>query len=302
MFWRIIAADQRKSFIAMENPPEDLFARRENKAYLLIGQHLFKQGIPVPEILFFDLAKGWFILEDLGETNLQETIVSERNRFELYQKITEILLRMQLKGLDDFDPNWTCQTERYDAFVMRRYEVEYFQEAFLYGLLGLKKKWPELETAFQYLILKASRAGTQVFLHRDFQSRNIMILKDRVGILDWQGGRLGPPGYDLASLLIDPYTHLNIEEQNRIFFYYLKLLKSERPAWTALFEETYPYLAIQRNLQILGAFAFLSRVRGKMHFVAYIPKAFKSLQNLLQMQKDPEFSTLKELLDSIEQY
>jgi hypothetical protein len=300
MFWRVVLGDRLKRFIIMENPPRDSFSLRENKAYLLIGQHLFRRQIPVPEILFVDLSKGCFVLEDLGGTNLQERASFAENRIPLFQKVVEILLQLQIKGFDGFDPSWTCQTEYYDAYVMRRYEIEYFKEAFLFGFLGLKKEWPELEPAFRHLITKASSAGTQVFLHRDFQSRNIMILDNKIGILDWQGGRLGPPGYDLASLLIDPYTCLNQEEQNRIYSYYISLLEKERPGWLALFEETYPYLAFQRNLQILGAFAFLSRVRGKMHFVTYIPRAVESLRCLLQKLNDPELVALKKLFESIE--
>jgi hypothetical protein len=129
-----------------------------------------------------------------------------------------------------------------------------------------------------------------------------MILNNKIGILDWQGGRLGPPGYDLASLLIDPYTCLNQEEQNRIYSYYTNLLNKERPEWVTLFEATYPYLAFQRNLQILGAFAFLSHMRGKMHFVTYIPRAIESLRCLLQKWNDPELGALKELFESIELY
>jgi len=290
--------DPLKRFIMMENPPRDPFAFKENEAYLLIGQHLFKRQIPVPEILLADLSKGCFVLEDLGSTHLQEKALLVEDRIPLFQKVVEILLQLQIKGLEGFDPNWTCQTPYYDADVMRRYEIEYFKEAFLSRFLGFKKEWPELEPAFRHLIAKASSAGTQVFLHRDFQSRNIMILDHKIGILDWQGGRLGPPGYDLASLLIDPYTCLNQEEQNRIYSHYTDLLNKERPEWVTLFEATYLYLAFQRNLQILGAFAFLTRVRGKIHFTSYIPHAIESLRGLLKKLNDPELGALEELFES----
>jgi len=63
--------------------------------------------------------------------------------------------------------------------------------------------------------------------------------------------------------------------------------------------ETYPYLAIQRNLQILGAFSFLSRIKGKNYFETYIPIAFKSLETLLSHMKDPELNPLKTLISTI---
>ena len=121
----------------------------------------------------------------------------------------------------------------------------------------------------------------------------------KIGIIDWQGARLGPLGYDVASLLIDPYTRLSSHQRAHIYDVYVQLLKGSRPGRVSSFERHYPYLAIQRNLQILGAFAFLSRVRGKVHFEAYLSPALESLGRLLEELADPDLKTLREVVKDL---
>ncbi|MCP4668415.1 MAG: phosphotransferase, partial [Deltaproteobacteria bacterium] len=263
------ASGRGRGYIAMANPPGDHTTKRENRAYVMIGKHLRKKGAPVPEILHYDLEQGWFLLEDLGRTNLQDVALSSENPLPLYEKVLENLFRLQIEGAKGFDPSWCSQTEVYDRTVMRTYESDYFRDAFLYGYLGLKKEWPELEPSFDYLAERASGADNRFFLHRDFQSRNILISRGGIGIIDWQGGRLGPLGYDLASLLIDPYTGLSRRQREHLYDYYLLLVKEHDARRVAQFETCYPYLAIQRNLQILGAFSFLTKVMKKKYFEAY---------------------------------
>ena len=93
----------------------------------------------------------------------------------------------------------------------------FFRVAFLCRYLGLKRKWPELERPFNHLAEMASSAEGNFFIHRDFQSRNILVSQGRIGVIDWQGGRLGPLEYDLASLLIDPYVSIPHPVRDKIF-------------------------------------------------------------------------------------
>ena len=298
-FWRIIPPESETTFVAMENSPIDDISKRENLAYLHIGKHLYQKDLPVPEIYRVDLGKGWFILEDLGDTHLQTEVTHQEKRIPLYEKIIDILFRLQIKGSEDFNTQWCYQTERYDRFVMRHYEANYFRDAFLCHYLGLKKDWPELEEAFDYLAENASAADNRFFLHRDFQSRNIMVSPSKIGIVDWQGGRLGPLAYDLASLLIDPYTDLSSPEKRQIYENYLLMLKDYQPKWVDPFKRDFPYLAIQRNLQILGAFSYLTKVQKKPYFERYISPALRSLLGLLEEQGDKKLSPLKNLLISL---
>ncbi|MFC1821853.1 aminoglycoside phosphotransferase family protein [Thermodesulfobacteriota bacterium] len=298
-FWRLSVPMSEVSFIVMANSPDTTFAKRENLAYLKIGRHLFGKGVPLPEIHSFDLTHGWFIIEDFGDVSLQEAGSENPDRTALYEKVVETLFRLQTDGSHGFDTRWCCQTESYDYDVMRRYESNYFRDAFLINYLGLDRKWNHLESPFDYLAEGASGAENHFLLHRDFQSRNIMISTSKIGIIDWQGARLGPLGYDLASLLIDPYSALSSSEKNYLFQCYLQLLRDHQPGLVDPFRRTYPYLAIQRNLQILGAFSYLSKVMEKNFFEIYIPPALESLKALIDGLNDPKLSPLADLLKSL---
>ena len=239
-------------------------------------------------------------MEDMGTISLQQYVSSTENPLPIYKKVLEHLFRLQIEGAKDFDTAWCCQTKKYDYTVMRRYEADYFKDAYLCGYLGLKKEWSELETSFDHLAETASRAEARFFLHRDSQSRNIMISKEKIGIIDWQGGRLGPLGYDLAALLIDPYAGLSLQQREDLYQSYIHLIKEHNFNWIDSFEIYYPYLAIQRNLQILGAFSFLTKVRIKRYFEAYIPPALKTLHDLLNQLNDPKLSPLRDLITNLQ--
>ena len=299
LFQRFIPEGCDTSFIIMENTPENVLLEKENLSYLKIGNHLYKKGLAVPEIFDFDLKKGLFILEDLGDINLQKAVSLLNDPIKLYEQILEFLFKLQVEGASGFDPEYCYQTKRYDRYVMRRYESEYFRDSFLINYLGINKDLTGLEMTFDFLASKASYPKSNFFLHRDFQSRNIMICNGKIKILDWQGARLGPLAYDLASLVIDPYTDLSDITKKNIYESYFLLLKESRSVELSSFEESFPYLAIQRNLQILGAFAYLSKIRKKPYFEAFIPTALYSLNSLLVESGDSQLLPLREILNEI---
>lgn len=300
LFSRIIHPGTGESYVVVENKPANDFLKKENYAYLMIGRHLFGKGLPLPEIYDYDPDSGLFILEDMGDVKLQDEVLRRNDPNRLLEDVIEILFELQTRGIEGFNKEWCCQTEKYDNFVMRRYESEYFRDSFLAGYLGMKRDWPELEAPFSHLSEMASQADSNYFLHRDFQSRNIMIKQDRIGILDWQGSRTGPLGYDLASFLIDPYINIASREKTRLYSKYLALLKEYDASLTWSFERYFPYLAIQRNLQMLGAFSYLTKVLGKIYFKEYIPAAVTTLKQLLDELMDPKLSSLTEVVHNVQ--
>ncbi|HUT83967.1 MAG TPA: phosphotransferase [Thermodesulfobacteriota bacterium] len=300
LFWRITLPALELSLIAMANPPTDETSRRENVAYVMIGKHLRVKGVPIPEIYRYELERGWFVMEDMGHTSLQELVCSNKDPLPIYERVLRHLFRMQVEGAKDFDTAWCCQSERYDHAVMRRNEADYFRDAFLSKYLCIKNEWPELETSFNHLAGKASSSEGRFFLHRDFQSRNILVSEGDIGIVDWQGGRLGPLGYDLASLLIDPYTGLSPRQKNELYQSYLLLVQEHDAGEADSLERYFPYLAIQRNLQILGAFSYLTQVMNKRYFESYIPAALGTLYDLLYQVSDRELSPLRQLVKDLQ--
>jgi len=296
-FWRIPGYGTRPSLVAVSSPPRNAFKRRENRAYLEIGRHLYARGVAVPRIYAFDLDRGWFLMEDMGASTLQERVLGGEDPIPLYRRVLDLLFRLQIRGIEGFDPGWCCQTRAYDTLVMRRYESDYFADAFLGSFLGLKREVSGLVEAFDHMARKAAVARPLVLIHRDFQSRNILVGPHRLGIVDWQGARPGPPGYDLASLIIDPYVPLKQEAAVEIRRSYEALLREYSSTLWETFEETFEYLALQRNLQILGAFSFLAQSRGKRYFERYIPPAVAGLRARLLGLGDPALEPLREVVE-----
>ena len=295
IFYRL--SNNQRSFIIMDHPPAEENAAKENISYLKIGEHLLNKGIPVPFIYKYDLESGRFIMEDLGDNSLQQAALGSEDPIGIYKKVVGLLVKTQFEGREGFDPDWCYQTKKYDEFTMKKFEADYFSTYFLGEFLDLKEDCAELEPSFKHIVQRASLAENDYFLHRDFQSRNLIIKDDKIGIIDWQGGRLGPLQYDLASLLIDPYVGLKNNHKEILYDYYLKLIEERIPGISDSFMCYYPYLAVQRNLQILGAFSYLGKIHGKRRFFSYIPPALQSLDGLLDGLNETELYPLKKLVD-----
>jgi aminoglycoside/choline kinase family phosphotransferase len=163
----------------------------------------------------------------------------------------------------------------------------------------LEASFHQFEKEFNHLAEKALLGALFGFMHRDLQSRNIMIHQDEPYFIDFQGGRLGPLQYDLASLLIDPYVNLAEAMQRSLLNYCVKSLSLTKNIDPFAFEQCFSYCALARNLQMLGAFGFLSLRKQKPYFKKYIPIALKSLKNRLDQFKPAEFGQLRLLVDKL---
>ena len=299
LFWRVKSPDLKPSLIAMANPPTKDALREENQAYLFIGRHLHQRGIPVPEIFAHKALRGFFLMADFGTTNLQSAINGNTSPLPYYERVLDTLLQLHTEGPKGFDTQWCCQTSRYNRHVMRSLESDYFKKAFLIEYIGLKTDLEPLDKDFDYLADMVSKCNGDSLIHRDFQSRNIMIQNDGVGILDWQGARLGPPAYDLASLVVDPYVNLEWSIRDSIYETYVKALAPANLGWAQDLERYFWYVAIQRNLQILGAFGFLTKQRHKQNFEQYIPRAVVILNELVDRVQDKSLNNLRALAREI---
>jgi aminoglycoside/choline kinase family phosphotransferase len=125
-----------------------------------------------------------------------------------------------------------------------------------------------------------------------------MISDGKIRIIDFQGARLGPLGYDLASLLIDPYAGLPEQVQHELIEHYLEHL-CKYGLDDRAFMRGYPYLALQRNLQILGAYSFLGFQKNKKFFRQFIRPATFSLQQRLTQPEAKDYPLLRKLTDKI---
>ncbi len=285
----------RHSLILADHGIRENRSTSEVDAFVHIGQHLYHQGVAVPKIYFCDTFCGLVFLDDLGDVNLQQAArLTTHPEFllRLYKSVIDQLIKLSLGGGEKFDPAWTYQSARYDKELIIEKECRYFQEMFLNRYLGLGARLEDLAADFTTLAQKALQYSNTGFMHRDMQSRNIMIKNQQVYFIDFQGGRFGPIQYDLASLLIDPYVELPDVIQAQLLDYSVDALSEKTAVEPEKFRRCFHYCSLTRNLQILGAFAYLSKIKGKHYFEDYIPAALQTLGSNLHVRRRDEFPAL----------
>jgi aminoglycoside/choline kinase family phosphotransferase len=290
----------RKTSILVDHPGGRKGVPSENSAFYYIGRHLASRGIHTPAVNDFDQRLGIFLLEDFGDLTLEDWINKKNGYlFGTYKKIIKHLVRIQVDGSRGFDPRKCYDTPVYDGNFSWERETQYFIRSFLQGYLGREKIDSAARIEFQEIALRVDQEKSRFFLYRDFQSRNIMVLPDGFGFIDFQGGRLGPPQYDLASLLIDPYVGLSRTLQEKLITFYLQELSKKTAAPPSDFRTHYRIIGFQRNLQILGAFSFLSRVKGKTYFENYIPGAVDNLKGWVTNDLFKPYRHLRKLIKEL---
>jgi hypothetical protein len=298
--FRVLAG--KRTYIAVAHPQGRQGRPSENDSFYYIGRHLSSKGLPAPAIHAYDQRRGYFLMEDFGDVSL-ESVVKEITRGDkvkaLYEDIILLLLQIQMDGAKGFDPRRCYDTSVYNGLFSWERESRYFLEAFLKNYRGGEKPSQGLEEELKHLALMVDEEKSRFFLYRDFQSRNIMMVGNGFGLIDFQAGRLGPPQYDLASLLIDPYVGLSEEFQEELLDYYLRNISKKVPLNLRDFHRNYEIIAFQRNLQILGAFAFLARVKGKRYFEASIPPALKSLKNRVRRDLFKPFQIIRKVCNDL---
>jgi aminoglycoside/choline kinase family phosphotransferase len=171
--------------------------------------------------------------------------------------------------------------ERIFDYGYLRWETGYFIDRFVRGLMKHEPADPALlDKEFHRLALMADAFPRRI-IHRDFQSQNIMITKGGIPrVIDYQGARLAPPAYDIASILWDPYAPLNGAMRERLLDYYLGAAGERAGSWLKTEELRGSLLCcrLQRHMQALGAFGFLSSVKGKNYFLKFLPEGLRLLK------------------------
>jgi len=263
-----------------------------------IGRHLHSCHVPVPKIYSYDRFSGIVAMQDLGDTHFQSVVnetTDNQKRFLLYRRAVDILIHFSQSGIIGFDSGWTWQTVSYDRELIVQKECRYFMEAYVQALSGFSARFEDYAAEFEQLADDATAYSIQGLMHRDFQSRNIMVIDDGLYVIDFQGARRGPLQYDLASLLNDPYTDLPAAFREEILSYAAGCFPGDKERLI----RGYRYCSLSRGMQVLGAFGFLSNTRGKTFFQQYIPAALRSLKQILDHLPSGEFPRLRDLCNHL---
>jgi len=266
------------SYVLMFSPPGD----PDNQRYVEIGRFLGERDLGAPQLLAAVADSSSAVLEDLGDGRLYDLALAaggEQSLKELYSPVVSFLARLAARGTAGIEACPAAASRALD-YEQLRWETDYFRDRCLVGLLGMSRKETDaLDGEFEALAREVEKQP-RVFMHRDFQSQNIMIRDGRVRIVDFQGARRGPLAYDLASLLKDPYVCLPHRLRRELAeLYRTELAALGGPEVSGPDLHRYLLLAgLQRNMQALGAYGFLSRVKGKSGFEAFLAPGFERLR------------------------
>ncbi|MBL9051290.1 MAG: phosphotransferase [Tabrizicola sp.] len=257
--------------VLMDNPPG---GADDPAAFSAMARHLRGLGLSAPAILAEDLEQGFLLLEDLGDDLYARLLNADASReAELYAAATDVLLHLQSQPAPSGLPNLGAEAWG-DAAC-------FAPDWYAFAATGVK---PDT-TAFRAALVKALRAhadGPRVLILRDFHAENLLWLPGRgglarVGLLDFQLGQLGQPGYDLVSLLQDARRDVSPATEASMIARFTSATGADLDSFAA----QYATIGAQRALRILGIFARLCLVVGKPQYLPLIPRVWDQLQRNL---------------------
>jgi N-acetylmuramate 1-kinase len=266
-----------------------------------ILKHLQKNGVQVPVLYFYDESCGLLYLEDFGDVTLaQAWRESSSGRGEaLYCQAVDQLVQLHLQASHPSTVPCVAFTRSFDV-PLYLWEFDHFLE---YGIvvrerpMSAEDKVPVREE-FQKMA-EWLTAQPQVFTHRDYHSRNLMVDGKRLGVIDFQDALMGPVTYDLASLLRDSYIALDEGVIDRLIARYVEGMRqnlslSQQSAMLLhdpeAFRRLFDFTSIQRNLKAAGRFVYIDRVKGNASFLASIPQTLKNVR--ANLDKYPQLHRL----------
>jgi hypothetical protein len=260
------------SWIVMDAPPD----KEDLATYLAVTGLLESCGVHVPHVRGADTDAGFALLEDLGDTHLLTALGQGADPDRLYGQALDALSALQLGG-----DAASRQLPPYDREVLLR-EMRLLPEWYCARHLGLTLTPSEqvlIGRTFDWLA-EAALAQPQVFVHRDYHSRNLMVLANRSpGVIDFQDALRGPVGYDLASILKDCYVEWpRARVEQWLAGYRARLLaggangRALAGDSTAQFLRWFDLIGLQRHLKVLGIFARLFWRDGKTGYLGDLPR------------------------------
>ena len=294
-----------KTAVVMELPADPVKSEEVSKGgppaelpFLNVHRYLSGLDVRVPHI-YLDAAKdGFLVTEDLTDRTLERSLQEGADRRETYGRAIDQLARLRAHAERAPDPRCLAWTRAFD-YDLFHWEFEHFLE---YGLIAREAKISddELQTLrreFARISLELSQAGRS-FTHRDYQSRNIMVLDSgEQVVIDFQDALQGPRQYDLVCLLRDSYIELDRPLIDEMLARYVQRFEEEGGEKIDLQEFTafFDLLTVQRKLKDAGRFVFIDRVKKNPSFLVHIPSSLKYVKDALLRR--PELAEVRGILE-----
>lgn len=273
-----------KSLIIMDAPPEN----ESCDAFIAISKQLKQIGLNVPEVLAQELKLGFLLLTDLG-TQTYLSVLNENNAEELYTNALTSLVTLQTKGgpPGNFLPLYTADILRTE---MAMFDDWLGQKHLDMGMNKLERlDWQALQST----LIKSALSQPQVYVHRDYHSRNLMFTEqNNPGILDYQDALKGALTYDAVSMLKDCYITWDEQQVSEWLRQYFLMLCEvnivSKHEWKA-FQKSFDLMGMQRHLKASGIFARLYHRDGKENYLNDIPATLDYLAKASEKYKESHF-------------
>ena len=291
-YFRLRMADDGQRFIVMDAPPD----KEDCRPWIAIAR-LFAQGeVHVPKIFAEDANLGFILMSDLGDTTYLQALTQD-NAAALYADALGSLIAIQKLSRPGVLPDYsrellTREMRLFDEWYVGHHKATSLDDNERAGL----------ETVYDR-ILSVNLAEPQVFVHRDYHSRNLMHLSEgpNPGIIDFQDAVFGPISYDLASLFKDAYIRWEEDFVLDLLIRYWETARSlglPVRADFADFLRDYDWMGVQRHLKVLGIFARLNHRDGKPAYLDDMPVVLEHLRRTCRRYRD--LSPLLRLLDRLD--
>ena len=268
--------------------------------FLEVRDLLAERGIDVPEVLAEDTERGWLVIEDLGDETLANWLAKHpADKPALYTKAVCDLARGQAVLAEL--PQGSVVASRTFDFELLRWEIEHFKE---WGLdargtplaAGDRAQWSAIADRLARRVADLPKG----FVHRDYQSRNLMVVPGeapRLVWIDFQDALLGPRVYDLVALLNDSYQEFDRAFVEARLAEYAAAAGLPREGCDALPSE-FDLVTVQRKLKDAGRFVFIDRQKNNPSFLKFVTPTIRKVNDALRRlaPRDPDMKALQAIL------
>ena len=251
------------AYLAVDAPP----LTEDTPQFLRVAQLLAASQVSTPKILVADESRGFLLVEDLGD-NVMYQQINLQNAEALYHQANNLIIQMQAtpqkpEWLPVYDADFLCR----EMFIF----IEWFVEKLLCYELSDDEKNLLMDTFTSLTTMAAEQPQTLV--HRDFHSRNLLITKNNLTTIDFQGAVWGPMTYDPVSLLRDCYLRWPPEKVQEwaLDFFEKKQSRSTMPCSSETYLQWFDWMGLQRHIKVLGIFARLHLRDNKHHYLHDLP-------------------------------
>ena len=259
--------------------------------YIVVNKILAKYKIYAPKLISNHYEHNIIEITDLGQKSFYNSVIKKKNKFKYYKDLIKIIIKLQnIKLQQNYRlGKFKINFQNYSIRNLHKESDLFFDWYLKYCFKSSKlKKIKDIIKNELTKIYKKLYFHNNTFVHRDFHASNIMINKNKLGLIDSQDAIIGNPLYDVASLIDDVRIKLPSNLQEELLNFYYNKSKFKKEKYKNL-KNDFEILSVQRNLKILGIFVRLFKRDGKPNYLKYLPYTWSLIERRL---KNPIFKNL----------